>query len=419
MAQFAAFFQTCDARGTCSCGQSRYVRMMREPARLLTLDAMRGFAVMGILLMNVIAFSMPDMAYINPRLWGGETPAAFAVWTANFILVDGKMRGLFSLLFGASAVLIQQRLADRGEGLGLLYRRFFWLFLLGLCHYVFLWWGDILRLYAVAGFVLLLFVRREPGDLLGSAILFFLIQFAIVAAFSVSLLVGGEASLPGTDAATLREQAALHQSGYGAIVADRLARIGSDQTALLVLSGFEALGFMLLGAAMLKSGFLTGLWQKAEYLRIARLCYIAGGGPMIALAAWCWGSGFDPVVTFNAVISWSLPFRVPLTIAHAALLMWLILHFDGSRMIRWIGAAGRTAFSNYIGTSIVMTTLFYGYGLGLYGRVDRVTVYLFVPLVWSLMLLWPLPWLRHFRYGPFEWAWRSLTRWRWEPIRRC
>ena len=66
-----------------------------------------------------------------------------------------------------------------------------------------------------------------------------------------------------------------------------------------------------------------------------------------------------------------------------------------------------------------MTTLFYGYGLGLYGRVDRVTVYLFVPLVWSLMLLWPLPWLRHFRYGPFEWAWRSLTRWRWEPIRRC
>jgi uncharacterized protein len=271
----------------------------------------------------------------------------------------------------------------------------------------------------VAGFVLLLFVRREPGDLLGSAILFFLIQFAIVAAFSVSLLIGGEASLPGTDAATLREQFALHQGGYGAIVADRLTALSNGQTALLVLSGFEAVGFMLLGAAMLKSGFLTGLWQKAEYLRIARLCYIAGGAPMIALAAWCWGSGFDPVVTFNAVIGWSLPFRVPLTIAHAALLMWLILHFNDSRMMHRIAAAGRTAFSNYIGTSIVTTTLFYGYGLGLYGRVDRPTVYLFVPILWALMLLWPLPWLGRFRYGPFEWVWRSLTRWRWEPIRRA
>lgn len=391
---------------------------MREPARLLTLDAMRGFAVMGILLMNIIAFAMPDMAYINPRLWGGETAGDYAVWSVNFILVDGKMRGLFSLLFGASTLLIHQRATERGAGLSALYRRFLWLFLLGLCHYVFLWWGDILRLYALTGFFLLLFVRQEPADLFKSAILFFLIQFAIVAAFSASLLLGEQATLPGADAATLRDQVALHQGGYAGIMKDRLARLSSDQATLLILSGFEALGFMLLGMAMLKSGFLAGAWDRASYLRIARLCYVAGGAPMLVLAAWCWSSGFDQITTFNAVISWSLPFRVTLTIAHAALLMWLILRFSGTVLIRRIAAAGRAAFTNYVGTSILMTALFYGYGLGLYGRVDRVAVYAFVPMLWALMLLWSLPWLRRFRYGPFEWVWRSLTRWRWEPIRR-
>src|SRR3546814_1129513 len=83
----------------------------------------------------------------------------------------------------------------------------------------------------------------------------------------------------------------------------------------------DLLGFMLLGMAMLKSGFLTGAWHRPEYLRIARLGYLAGGVPMIGLAYWCWSSDFEILATFNAVMSWSLPFRVPLTIAHAALLM--------------------------------------------------------------------------------------------------
>lgn len=392
---------------------------MQDQRRLLSLDAMRGFAVMGILLMNIIAFSMPDLAYVNPRLWGGETVGAYTMWSANFILVDGKMRGLFSLLFGASALLIYERAAARGDGALLLYRRFFWLLLLGLLHYVFVWWGDILRLYALAGFLLPLFVRQEPSELLKTAILFFLIQFAILAAFSLTLALTDTMAVPGADRAVLAKQFALHRGGYADIVGDRLSRMGSEQLALLMLSGCEALGFMLLGMAMLKNGFLTGQWNQGEYLRLARLCYAAGGIPMLGLAAWCWASGFDLAVTFNAVISWSLPFRVPMTIAHAALLMWLVQRLDGAAVLRRIAAAGRTAFTNYVGTSILMTTIFYGYGLGLYGMVDRVAVYAFVLLAWALMLAWSLPWLRHFRYGPFEWVWRSLTRGRLEPMIRA
>src|SRR3546814_11101384 len=118
-------------------------------SRFLTLDAMRGFAVMGILLMNIIAFSMPGMAYINPRLWGGETPIDYAMWSLNFVAIDGKMRGLFSLLFGASTLLIYERTSALGGAIAPLCRRFAWLPLLGLCHYLFIWLGYILLLYSI------------------------------------------------------------------------------------------------------------------------------------------------------------------------------------------------------------------------------------------------------------------------------
>lgn len=391
---------------------------MREPARLLTLDAMRGFAVMGILLMNVIAFSMPDMAYINPRLWGGETPAAYAVWTANFVLVDGKMRGLFSLLFGASTLLIWRNAAERGVGTRPLYRRFFWLFVLGLIHYIFIWWGDILRLYALAGPILLLFVRHRPKDLIKLSILCLLLQFALLGALALSMAMTGEGALSGADAASLRQEVALHRGSYWGIVEDRIAGIGDDQLALLSLSGLETLGFMLMGMAMLKTGFLAGAWPIRRYLSLAARCYAGGIIPMLALAFWCWANGFDLLVTFNAAVSWSFPFRVVLTLAHAALLMALIQRFGNAPALLRIAAAGRTAFTNYVGTSLLMTTIFYGYGLGLYGAVDRVTIYMSVGAVWGLMLLWPLPWLTRFRYGPFEWIWRSLTNARLEPLRR-
>lgn len=392
---------------------------MQHTGRLLTLDAMRGFAVMGILLMNIIAFSMPDMAYINPSVWGGGSTASELVWAANFVLVDGKMRGLFSLLFGASTLIIWKGATARGEGTETLLRRFFWLFVLGLAHYVFLWWGDILRLYAVVGPLLLLFVHRKPEELLRVAVLAFLLQFLLLAALAISMTLAGEAAMPSGTGEALRQEITLHQGSYWGIVEDRISNMGNDQFVLLALSGFEALGFMLLGMAMLKSGFLAGAWPIARYLRLAARCYAAGGLPMLALALWCRESGFDQLVTFNAVISWSFPFRILLTLAHGALFMALLKRLGSAGLILRIAAAGRTAFTNYIGTSMVMTTIFYGYGLGQYGQLDRAEVYALVLPAWALMLTWPLPWLRRFRYGPFEWAWRSLTLMQPQPMRRA
>src|SRR3546814_16257955 len=128
-------------------------------------------------------------------------------------------------------------------------------------------------------------------------------------------------------------ESALLQCSYAVLLLHRFIVLGSEQINLLALSGPEALGFMLLGMAMLKSGFLTGAWHRPEYLRIARLGYLAGGVPIIGLAFWCWSSGFEILATFNAVLQWSLPFRFPLIIAPSALLMLLVLRFHNSSLI--------------------------------------------------------------------------------------
>jgi uncharacterized protein len=108
-----------------------------------------------------------------------------------------------------------------------------------------------------------------------------------------------------------------------------------------------------------------------------------------------------------------------LTIAYAALLILLIRRFAAHHLIERVAAAGRAAFTNYLATSIVMTTIFYGYGLGLYGHVSRPQLWFFVIGAWVVMLLWSQPWLQRFHYGPLEWLWRSLARWKFQPMQKA
>ena len=121
-------------------------------ARVATLDVIRGVAVMGILIMNIVAFAMPEAAYMNPASFGSHGAVDYGVWAVNFVLVDGKMRGLFSFLFGASMLLVIERAEAKGENpLRVHYARMFWLLLFGLAHLYLLWWGDILAHYALVG----------------------------------------------------------------------------------------------------------------------------------------------------------------------------------------------------------------------------------------------------------------------------
>jgi uncharacterized protein len=411
---------------------------MVSTGRIETLDGLRGVAVMGILAMNVIAFAMPEPAYINPVAWGHESAADIWAWAAAFLLIDGKMRGLFSMLFGASMLLMYERGLEAGEDAGAAHkRRMAWLLAIGLAHYYLLWDGDILALYALCGFAGLALLPLEGRTLLKVAAVLMLLSVAIYVALALSFAAtvrdalapdAPEAALaqyralmqqlggPGAGAAMAKD-VALFQGGYGGILDYRTGSEWSGPFELLIIYGLETLALMAIGMALLRNGFLTGAWTADRYRRFALVAYVIGLPPSIALAVWCWWGGFDAVDLAAATIAWATPFRIATMLGHAALIVWALRAFAHASLTRRVIAAGRAGFSNYLATSLVMTTLFYGYGFGLFGQVSRWQAYALCVPVWIAMLAWSKPWLDHYRYGPMEWAWRSLARGRIEKIR--
>ncbi|MFN3944184.1 MAG: DUF418 domain-containing protein [Allosphingosinicella sp.] len=404
--------------------------------RIATLDIVRGVAVMGILAMNILGFALPSQAYFNPRAYGGADGADLWAWILSFIFVDGKMRGLFSFLFGASMLLVIERAAAKNENPAAVhYRRMAWLLLFGLAHLYFIWWGDILSHYALIGLVAYFFRNQKVATLIKWAAGLLVVQTAVMAMMAFGFLtVSAAAAAP--DASpdvvaqwqalkadfappppdVLEEDLATHRGPWVGQVVHRLEDWHGPVT-FLPFFGWETLAYMLLGMAGLKSGFLTGAWDRARYRRWALVGY-AISVPVYALFAWLVvRSGFDTALTVALGFAAPTPVRPVMIIAHAAL---IVLAFGGGGWLAdRIGAAGRAAFTNYLGTSILMTFIFYGWGLGLYGQLGRAEIYLLVPLAWALMLLWSKPWLDRNRYGPFEWLWRSLARGRLQPMRKA
>jgi len=216
-------------------------------------------------------------------------------------------------------------------------------------------------------------------------------------------------------ASWLCDDLALHRGPYRALLADNLKNALRLTGNSLMFYGAETLGYMLLGMACLKSGMLNGAWSRGAYLRLVTIGFGVGVPVSVALACYIAGSGFAlfPVVLGGV----ALPALVrPLMIVGWACLIILAVRRGGALANR-IGAAGRMAFSNYIGTTILCTAIFYGFGLRQYGHASRAGLYPVVFAIWGLMLLWSKPWLTHFRFGPLEWLWRSLTRLRFQPMR--
>ncbi|SCW94339.1 uncharacterized protein SAMN02927924_04484 [Sphingobium faniae] len=412
--------------------------MTAPSSRILSMDVLRGVGVMGILWMNITAFAQPQPAYFNPAVAGPLSGGDIAFWAVSFLLFDGKMRGLFALLFGASMLLLIDREEMRGrDGRRAQIVRAGWLFAFGLAHYLLLWWGDILMTYAIAGLAALLFVRREPLSLVKWAFLFFLLHFLLCTTFLASLYAWSHAAAAPGAAADIREgfvqftapyadpqssavqaEIATYRSGFDEIVRHHLAGYPGQWIWSFLFTALESLGFMLLGMAMLKAGFLTGRWSAEQYWRTARHCFLIGLPPMAALALWVILSRFAVLPALGSMMTWSFPFRIPLTVGWVALILWLLISREQSGTTAAIAAAGRMAFSNYLGTTLAMTAIFYGWGLGLFGQVRPAVLPLFVLGGWAVMLLWSSFWLKRFASGPLEWLWRSLASGKMQKIRR-
>ena len=408
-----------------------------EESRIVTLDTVRGVAVMGILAMNIVAFAMPFPAYTNPAAYGGDSGIDLVSWALNFVLVDGKMRGLFSMLFGASTLLVIERATRAGRGgAGAHYARMIVLLLFGCLHFYFLWFGDILALYAMCGMILYFFRNKAPNSLVRWGVGFMTISILFFGLIAWSAMMAGSPRLDKRTATELMESRRtvekevgatspkitgdlkLYKSDYPTIVRSRLIDRTAEPFASIFMFGFETLALMFFGMALFKTGFFTGSWEADRYRRWAIRCALIAIPPLAVLGWWIIRSGFDSAWIFGGFISFSAPFDTLMAIAWASLVILWVKSGGGTAFKDRVAAAGRMAFTNYLATSLVMTTIFYGYGLNLFGEVGRAALWLFVLGMCGLMLLWSKPWLERYRYGPLEWLWRTLSRGRLQPMRR-
>jgi uncharacterized protein len=333
---------------------------------------------------------------------------------------------MFSILFGASMILVIERAEASGRGgWNVHLPRMLVLLLFGLAHFYLLWWGDILANYALVGLFAFVFWRFDAIPLVFIAALVFAGYYAPGAYERLQALSHAELTAL-TDAwspyrATAQE-IAQDAAAHASIAAHVRATVTDPNVALQPIGsvfsyGFETLGLMLLGMAGYKSGFLTGAWSRRAYAVIATMLIGASLG-LFGYAAWrILSADFDPQVYVPWYQVYVTPMHSLSAIGYMALIM-LIFRGRGTVADRF-AAVGRAAFSNYIGSTLIGTLVFFGTFGGLYGELSRGETWLIVPPTWALMLLWSKWWLDRFRYGPFEWAWRALARWGWQPMRRA
>lgn len=402
--------------------------------RIETLDIVRGVALLGILLLNIIGLGLPGAAYTNPEAAGGTGLLNLGVWAAVYVAFDGKMRALFAMLFGASMLLVAQGAGDAAPAVHL--RRMAVLLAIGLVHALGFWQGDILVYYAVIGALLFPLWQKGPRTLLLIAGLLLLMQSAVhySAAFTGQQLAAAAAA-PGAGEAerdALIDFRASLEATPGDIAAETAAVQGSwidsfhhRANELRFFYGFlfpmvfllETSAQMLVGMALFRLGWWQGGRATSHYLRFGAVAIPVGLGLMALVARGYWASGFDPIGFFKAEALRVLIGPL-IALGYAAMLIAVARAGLLPRLMARLAAVGRMALSNYLLTTLLCSILFQGWGLGQFGQLQRWQLYLVVAAVWAVLLTWSKPWLARHHYGPAEWLWRSLARWKRQPLQK-
>ena len=421
---------------------------VEKSARIDSMDVIRGIALFGILLMNINGVGLP-FSYSDPSVLGHHTGWNLRVWMANEMFFEGTMRGLFSMLFGAGVLLLTNRLERSGAGIttaDIYYRRTIWLLLFGLAHaWLLLWFGDILYPYAIFGLFLFPLRHAKPKFLvLGAAALLlggawtyygkyqekYEEQQAGRAAQAVQqsgqqltdkqkkALDAYQKTIRKKTPEEIAEAKAKEHQGYWAVVRAHAAVNQRFQTTMVYDHWvWDILSFMLIGMAFYSWRIFHGERSFRFYCLLVVVGYGIGLVVNYQKLRLKLSSGFDPTVLAQAQITTDLA-RLPMTLGHIGLIM-LFVKWGRMRFLQSaLGAVGQMALTNYLMHSVICAFIFYGFGLSLYGELQRYELLYIVGGIWLLQLVLSPIWLNHFKYGPLEWLWRSLTYLKAQPFRR-
>jgi len=370
--------------------------------RIATLDFARGIAIFGILLLNISAFGLPKAAYLNPAYAGQPSATDAWTWAVLDVLAQGKFLMMFAMLFGAGL----QMLLPRGNAW--IHARLSLLLLCGLIHAVFFWDGDILLAYGLIGLVFWRLVREAKSNqsLFRTGVVLYLIGVGI-------LMMLGLISTSKPDGfwqpgfAELQYEQFWRLKGGVEAINNRLDLLSSSLISVAVQYGWELGGAMLIGASLMRSGWLKGQFNVRHYLGVAAIMLPLSWGIQIPAVAIAWYTGWN--------YRWSgfylqAPREIGAlmqAIGYLALCYGCWPQLVKQRWVIWMSQVGRMALTNYLLQTLICT--FFFNNLGFYEHFNRLQLVALVPAVWAVNLGVTLLWLRYFRQGPMEWLWRKLT----------
>ncbi|MCS6828531.1 MAG: DUF418 domain-containing protein [Caldilinea sp.] len=408
------------------------VAPVRPVERIQIIDILRGFALFGILLVNMAIFSHPFQSLVFPTPPDIPWHDRIAIWLIR-LLGEGKFYSLFSLLFGLGMVLQMERIESRGRRFVPLYaRRLFVLLLIGVVHAFLIWAGDILIFYALLGFPLLLFRKAKPRTLLIWTTILIVIPLLFMAFMTALVLLGK--TVP--EAAQQIEQGiAIAEAGYRADLAraEQVYATGNfweitgqrvydymsmGLTSFFVL-GFNILAMFLLGAYFAKRHIFDDIQAHRPLFRQL----LIWGGVIGLIGNAIYATLIMDLPRYNVT-----PELLIATVAQGVGAPLLMLAYVSAicllaplptwgRRLQMLAPMGRMALSNYLLQSIVCTLIFYSYGLGLFGKVGAAWGIALTVVIYLLQIPLSHWWMSRFLYGPAEWLWRSLTYGKMQPMR--
>jgi uncharacterized protein len=426
---------------------------VRQEERIDILDSLRGVAILGILLMNIPGFGLPENQVSDPSIFN-ESGLNYKMWFIIDWVFAGTQRAFFSMLFGAGIILFIGKLEKKTDGLmaaEIYFRRQLWLLVFGLFNaFVLLWFWDILFAYAICGMILFAFRRLSPKVLIVAAIVSLLLMTArenVDLYRTKAIISKGEAvAALDTNKVTLSEeqrnklQAMLQMKADS----DHPAKLEKVQKEIKAMTGsyaelyafqseksahvqmyynyyltWDLLIFMFVGMAFFKNGLFLGKGSTGLYASMFVIGVIGG----LALTY----IKLQPSIEYNfSHFEYSKHTSFELFEVSRVLRSFgffgLILLMYKLGWFKWLfkimQPVGQMAFTNYLMQSLMCGLFFYGVGLGYFGKLQRYELYYVVAAVWIIEIVWSNIWLKYYRFGPLEWTWRSLTYWQRFPNRR-
>jgi len=422
--------------------------------RIIIIDALRGVAILGILLMNIPGFALPEPVYGDPSVLNEWGTINYKTWYFIEWFMEGSQRALFSMLFGAGIILFITNKEKKSEGLypaDYFFRRQIWLLIFGLFHaFVLLWFWDILFHYACVGMIMFAFRRLSPKALIIGALLCLVFQTArenvdayrdrkmiykgeMVAKMDTTVTKLNDQQKEDLGAMTgfkekvsqegkekkMKKSVKAMQGSYGELYEYQSNRSFQVEVFYLYYGIWDILIFMLLGMAFFKNGILTGKASAKIYWSLM----IGGLGIGLVLSYF----RLQPMIDykfdiFNYTKNVKFEFYQLSRVFRAIGILGLIMLLFTSGWFKWLvnlfRPVGQMAFTNYLMQSIICGIIFYGIGFGMFGKLQRFEIYYVVAGVYIFQIIVSHIWLRFFRFGPLEWAWRSLTYWKRQPFKR-